>query len=228
MEHAITKLINIDPLWPQVLASVHAAVPETKAIVCYGSRVGGCANDDSDYDIIIVTAQQWPWSKQIRLEQDLSQVVGKDVDARVISAKGLRDLRLMDPHVHFALATGIIVGESEIVDGHAPLALNGILNMLENVELELEDLDLYEGQDTRIEQLRKCVRDLIVIGQILKGNYSTRTYHERINETLGNVDADDEQRLLQIVRNMLRVIKGHVGHMPVNNSDRYLEVIINS
>jgi len=52
-----------------------------------------------------------PWSKQIRLEQDLSQQVGKNVDVRVISVEGLRNLRLMDPFVHFALATGVIVGE---------------------------------------------------------------------------------------------------------------------
>ena len=227
MEPVIMKLVNLDPLWPQVLESVRAAVPELKAVLCYGSRVGGCATDDSDYDVIVITAEQWPWSKQIKLEQDLSLQVGQAVDARVISVEGLRNLRLMDPYVHFALATGVIVGESEIVNGHAPLALTGIRNMLENVELELEDLDVYEEQDTKIEQLRKCVRDLIVIGQILEGNYSTRTYHEKINDTLGNNDSNDEPRLRQILRGMLVEIKGRVGRMATNDSDRYLEAIIN-
>jgi len=221
------KLVNFDPLWLRVLESVRVAVPELTAVLCYGSRVGDCATEDSDYDVIVITAEQWPWSKQIRLEQDLSQRVGKNVDARVISIEGLRNLRFMDPYVHFALATGVIVGESKIVDGHAPLALTGIRNMLENVELELDDLDVYEEQDTKIEQLRKCVRDLIVIGQILEGNYSIRTYHEKINESLGNVDSDNETRLRQIVRSILEGIKDRVGRMPANDSDRYLEAIIN-
>lgn len=149
------------------------------------------------------------------------------MDARVISVEGLRNLRLMDPYVHFALATGVIVGESEIIYGHAPLALTGIRNMLENVELELDDLDIYEEQDTRIEQLRKCVRDLIVIGQILEDDYLIQTYHEKINKTLGNVAPGNETQLKEIVRSMLVKIRGRIGSMAANESDRYLEAIIN-
>ncbi|SFH04502.1 hypothetical protein SAMN05660649_03640 [Desulfotomaculum arcticum] len=227
MEPAIIKLANLDPLWPRVLESIRAAVPELKAVLCYGSRVGGCSTKNSDFDVMIITAEQWPWSKQIKLEQNLSRRVGKNVDARVISVEGLRNLRLMDPYVHFALATGVIVGESEIIYAHAPLALTGIRNMLENVELELDDLDIYEEQDTRIEQLRKCVRDLIVIGQILEDDYLIQTYHEKINKTLGNVAPGNETQLKEIVRSMLVKIRGRIGSMAANESDRYLEAIIN-
>lgn len=41
--------------------------------------------------------------KQIGLKQDLSQQVGKNVDSGLFSVEGLRNLRLMDPFVHFAL-----------------------------------------------------------------------------------------------------------------------------
>jgi predicted nucleotidyltransferase len=227
MKPAIIKLANLDPLWPRVLESIRAAVPELKAVLCYGSRVGGCATENSDFDVIVITAEQWPWSKQIKLEQNLSRRVGKNVDVRVISVEGLRNLRLMDPYVHFALATGVIVGDSEIIYGHVPLALAGIRNMLENVELELDDLDIYEEQDTRIEQLRKCVRDLIVIGQILEDDYSIQTYHEKVNRTLGNVASGNETQLKEIVRGILAEIRGRIGSMTANESDRYLEAIIN-
>jgi hypothetical protein len=82
--------------------------------------------------------------------------------------------------------------------------------------LEIEDLDAYEEVDAKVEQISKCIRDLIVIEQILDGNYSIAAYHEKISQTIGDDHNNEVVWLRQTADAMLLKIKKRVGSMPAN------------
>ncbi|MBO8129752.1 MAG: nucleotidyltransferase domain-containing protein [Peptococcaceae bacterium] len=220
----IEKLRKIDAGWPVAIASVVKHVPDCVALICYGSRVYGYAKPKSDYDILAVTHNPWPWTDQWDANAQVVKETGAKVNLGVISRDGLKTGQLMSPFLHLVLRTGIVIGETGDIPV-LPISRLGLENVLGNCRIELEEKDLYESMSMRCEQLLKAIRDTIALEQVLDNHHDPQALHKNL-AAVSKKCAGNAPCLEKELRRRIEALETRLLDIPPNAGDRAVEAIL--
>lgn len=202
--------------WKSIVDAARTAIPQNLGLILYGSRVSGCARNDSDYDLLGVVPHKDFLNSRNAMANEIQSTTGLPVDLNLGTLAGLRTRSLLDPYVQYTVATGVQVPPGGI--RLSPLSRQGVEDAL--VCIELDTQDLCEADPAQITQamVLHVAKQLAVLTQAVDGRYSAQVYRRMIVEDAG---LPIHQAISAMVRRAAE-IRQRLAHVPANEGDAAL------
>ena len=103
-----------DPIVSRFLAGIQPVRPMIQAVYVFGSRAKGTHRPDSDYDVLLVVADEFTFKEQDALYDvvlDILLDTGRLVSLKLFRASAFRRLRdLNTPFMRHVMTEGVQVG----------------------------------------------------------------------------------------------------------------------
>jgi predicted nucleotidyltransferase len=217
-----------------VVRRLRERLPQLTAILLFGSRASGLADDFSDYDLMVLVpdgldqAQRRSIGKQLQAEfpsLHLDLIISSE---RVLLA-GLR----YEPARAFWLENGISLwGRKPLVLNYPSLARGALLSHLNIIEAEIGVASAAEDEHDRSRVGVEALERSLQIEHALAGDYRNESVRRAVEDMVGSdfirsvrdpqqpIDPAARRHLFRVTRNKLRALRRRVTRMPENESDR--------
>ena len=209
-------------------------LPRLTAVILFGSRASGLADDFSDYDLIVLLPNGLDSAKRRAVADQLrAEFPAFHLDLVFGSRRSLLASLRYEPARRFWLENGLALwGRKPVVKRYPPLAKGALLSHLNLVEAEM---GVAQAEDTAHARGRVCadaLEHLLQIEFALAGDYRNESVQQTLAQLIGRdflralrdpaqpIAAAESRRLFRITREKLRTLKAQVQAMPENELDR--------
>ncbi|WP_434510091.1 nucleotidyltransferase domain-containing protein [Desulfitobacterium sp. AusDCA] len=223
-----TELLSIYKGWSEVINCTQKTVKGIQALICFGSRVLQTAEEESDYDIMVIVELQPSLAEQRVINSLLEQACEYRIHATLLTLKAFESGMRMSPYIHLAYKTGVAVVGADLLKQHVrPLAKLGILNELNNIKTEVEiyeedlkdDPDYGQGQSR---SLLKALRSALALKHLIT-NWSSPT---EISLSIKRGKGATNQQMVEQIKAVIYELDDLILKIKENESDHELEARI--
>ncbi len=202
----ISDLQTTTPLMRQITTKLRARLPAANAIIFFGSRVAGVADEFSDNDVLVLLPKGLEETERERVKKEIRAAFPKiKVDLLFGSERWLlRNLRVEADYRFWLENARATFGRVPKVNKYPPLykdALDSRLNIIHS------EIKVVEAWSKTLQQEANgylgILKHLVLIEHALRGNYSNQSVWEDVEGLLG-VDLIHTLRNPNAIRRMRR------------------------
>lgn len=162
--------------------ALYEKLPHLRVILIFGSQARGDADNFSDIDVLVVSDPGMSMQERKRLQEELSDGLGKRVEIKVVSEAQYKKWLMLEPKMRFWLREGIIFDECGLSKEIYPISKIGLLETLNFVALQLE-LSKRSGGDASC--LFIALKELLTLKHVLNLDYDTMKLKREMWDMLG-------------------------------------------
>lgn len=230
----ISDLPHGDPLMKQITAKIRARLPGATAIIFFGSRIAGLADEFSDYDVLVLLPEGLEETERERVKKEMQAAFPKiKLDLLFGSERWLRSRMTYEPFYRFWLKESVTTfGKPPSIKRFPPLATGAMKSYLGIVEAEIALAGAIEDRRAAGQIGLNALEILVEIDHAYKYDYSTRTVKLAMKTLVGDdlvarirnpkrrLAEQDLRKLLRTTRAKYRAVRATLDAMPENISDR--------
>jgi predicted nucleotidyltransferase len=184
----ISDLQVSDPLVQKITAQLRARLPQASAIIFFGSRVAGCADEFSDYDVMVLLPNGLEEDARDQVKRAMRAAFPKiKLDLVFGSARALLASLRVEAHYRFWLANGIATfGQIPTIKHFPPLYKDALDSRLNVIGSEIKVVEAWSRnlhQEAR--GYLRILKQLVLIEHALKHDYSNRSLNADVEKMLG-------------------------------------------
>ena len=183
------KTLFADPLIKRITAHLRACLPQVTAIIFFGSRVAGCADEFSDYDVMVLLPDGLEEDARDQVKRAMRAAFPKiKLDLVFGSERALVASLRVEAHYRFWLANGIATfGQVPTIKRFPPLYKDALDSRLNIIGSEIKVVEAWSRnlhQEAR--GYLRVLKQLVLIEHALKHDYSNRSLNADIEKMLGD------------------------------------------
>ena len=227
----LQELESMDPNFHRLAEEVYRRYPDLSAVVFYGSRIAGSADEFSDYDVLVVTRESHEWTETRRVEQELRGELSVGAHLTVYSEKTFRLLVITEPHLKFWMNNSVVLTEGHELGVLPPTAKWGYTEALYLAEGYI-DVGNMGGRGQVISYLT-ALRMILMVEHSIGLDYDYENVRKEVERLVGgrliratranplspNVRKEETVQLRRRVRKRLREARSKLDLIGENESD---------
>lgn len=225
-----------DPKLYQLALELYRGYPDSRALVLYGSRISGVADELGDYDVMVVTEKSHERSETRAVERGLGRLLGVRVHLSVYSERVLRTLAMGEPHLKFWLNNAaVLLPEGRGLGVLPPTSKWGYKEALYVAEGYIDAGDV--GGGGQAASYLTALRMTLMVEHALSLDYDYENVRKeverfaggrlvtavRANPIAAKVGKEEMVRLRRRVRKKLKEVRAKLKLIGENESDVYLK-----